>query len=626
MKKIQFWSLLLGLTFGSLAFTACSSDSSDDNGSTGGEGNNTENVVYPDPANMKYAALSGVVTDGYNVIVGAKVTSGDQVVTTSLNGSFTFDKVNVVGGRVIVKFEKKGYMSVTRSFPAESENHVKVAMKHIDGTTTINTTHTTSATLSMASYSEGVTKYMQVELPTKYKNGNTNYEGQVKAEAVYLDPENENFANQMPGDLTTNNDEQLVSLGMVAVELTGSNGEQLQLADGEKAKLTFPVPANAKEVPATMPLWSFNETTGLWEKEGEATYDATKNAYVGYVTHFSWHNLDYEMARATLKVKVTDANGNPVVDVPVDFDGQREINTDKNGIAKCVVPSDTKLYVRVKSEDYGNYAADYSNGWPNIDRTKEAKLSNITIGGGKEKTVELKLGSRSPIISGGVVNQGGGSKVCTVYMTFATMQQTSPVVSDLNGAYKLFAPANYTGKAKVIALFGDGSMAEQEFEMDGTDKTVNILVNNNSTAGAGIIQVTGNGFKFNYNLTDPIKGDASLKDGALNISLDDMTQDPNSSDFDHMTMYFHYFNMSIANYTEGKSEYEATFNFGTNGHGGGRIELSSNDKIKLQISKDGSKWNFKVQNAKGDLYDQNRNIEGQDITFSGEFSATVTNN
>lgn len=34
MKKIQFWSLLLGLTFGSLAFTACGDDDDDNNTTT----------------------------------------------------------------------------------------------------------------------------------------------------------------------------------------------------------------------------------------------------------------------------------------------------------------------------------------------------------------------------------------------------------------------------------------------------------------------------------------------------------------------------------------------------------------------------------------------------------------
>lgn len=34
MKKIQFWSLLLGLTFGSLAFVACGDDDDDDTNTT----------------------------------------------------------------------------------------------------------------------------------------------------------------------------------------------------------------------------------------------------------------------------------------------------------------------------------------------------------------------------------------------------------------------------------------------------------------------------------------------------------------------------------------------------------------------------------------------------------------
>ena len=44
MKKYQFWSLLLGLTFGSLTFVACGGDDDDDSPSNGGGGNNNPPV------------------------------------------------------------------------------------------------------------------------------------------------------------------------------------------------------------------------------------------------------------------------------------------------------------------------------------------------------------------------------------------------------------------------------------------------------------------------------------------------------------------------------------------------------------------------------------------------------
>ena len=622
MKNLKFLLWCLTIVLGT-SFTACSSDSSDDGDAPGGGGGTSE-VVTPD--NMKFAALSGVVTDGYTPLAGVKVTSGDQTTQTGLNGSFTLDRMKVENGRVVVKFEKKGFMEVTRSFPSGDVNRVKVAMKAIDLGTSFNTSISNPIALPINSYSPSGTKKMIVELPTSYKNGNQPYEGQVNAEAVYLNPDNENFANQMPGDLTTNEDKQLVSLGMVAVDLRGSNGEKLELADGQKAKLTFPVPDNVKEdAPKTMPLWSFNESTGLWEKEGEATYDPNLNAYVGEVSHFSWHNLDYEMTRATLKVKVIDSNGNPVYDVPVDFDGQREINTDKNGIASCLVPSDTKLYVRVASENYGNYAVDYADGYGNYDKSKEVKKTGITLGGGSTKTVELKLPAKAPQISGRIINEGSGSKVCSVYITFGMMQQTEAVVSDLTGAFILYGPASYKGKGKVVALFGDGTMAEQEFDLDGTDKVVNVTVNNSSTSGAGIIQVSGTGFKFNYNLTDPISGTWSKKGTNLSFSLQDLTEEMAKTG-DHMSMYFHRFTINIENYDESKSEFDGDFHFSTEGHGGGHVWLNTDNdkKTKITVTKSGDKWSFKMKGTQGELYDQNRNIDYQKVTFDAEFSATAT--
>ncbi len=468
---------------------------------------------------------------------------------------------------------------------------------------------------------------MTVELPANYKNGSSAYTGTVTAKSTYLNPDNESFPTEMPGDLTTNSNGQLVSLGMVAVELTGSNGEKLQLADGETAKLSFPVPGNAKETPATMPLWSFNESTGLWEKEGDATYDATNKVYVGTVSHFSWHNLDYEMARATLNVKVVNSAGTALYDVPVDIDGQRKVYTNKDGIATCVVPSNTKLYVRVKSEDYGNYAMDYSSGpWGTYDESKEAKLTGVTLAGQETKTVELKINARAPRISGNIINEGSGSKVCTVYLTYGTMQQTEKVVSDLEGAFITYGPANYTGKGKVVALFGDGTLAEQEFDLDGTDKVVNVKVNTSSTGGAGIIQVTGvsENFKFNYSFTSAFKGQYYMDGSTLSFSATDMPENI-SKDVDPHTMSFHYIYFKIDNYEAGKSEYMLeNFSIMREGHGGGHMNIEGSGEIKAAITQNGDSWTLKFSGVKANLYDEVRNISQAQITFDGELTSTVT--
>ena len=73
--------------------------------------------------------------------------------------------------------------------------------------------------------------------------------------------------------------------------------------------------AQMSTAPATIPLWSFNETTGIWQEEGSAT--KVRNAYVGNVSHFSWWNCDLQSPQAILKVNVKNAAGIPTVNTVV---------------------------------------------------------------------------------------------------------------------------------------------------------------------------------------------------------------------------------------------------------------------------------------------------------------------
>ena len=614
MKKLNLW-LLASLFVAAFTLSACSSDDS----TSGGGGNPGAPV---NPGSLKYAALSGIVTDGYTPMGGVTVTSGTTSVKTGLNGAYTFDKVNVVSGRAVVKFEKEGYASVTRSIPVTDEMHLDVAMTNYGEVRTFSSDGGVTTIVRDAQWSKAVT----LTLPSgNYKNGNTTYSGQVTASAVYLNPEQgETFASRMPGDLTTDKADQLVSLGMVSVDLQGANGEKLELPEGKTATLTFPVPANAKKTPTTMPLWSFDETTGLWVEEGTATYDASNNVYVGEVSHFSWHNLDYPEVRATLKVRVVDPNDNPIAFLPVDFDGQRVMYTDNEGYATCVVPSNTQMYVSVKSEDYGNYATTYSddNPWGTYDASKIVK-KDVTLDPQSTKTIELKMPSRASVISGVVTNSGSGSKVCTLHISYGRMQTTTSVISDLDGKFWLYAPANYKGSAKLVALFGGGIQADQEFEIDGNDKTVNVSVNSDSGANGGVFQVTGDGISFKYVVKDALKGSSSLSDGTLNISLIDLDD---SKEFDHMTGSMHYVSIAIPNYDSSKSSFaDAEVYFGTEGHGAGRVSM--NMKGTLQLTKNGSNYSFKMANVKGTVQeDQDRNIQwpGIDVIVNAEFSGTVT--
>ena len=268
---------------------------------------------------MEDIALSGIVRDASGTpIEGVSIVSGSSAATTNTDGFFEFDQIQVVSvlnDRSVVRFSKAGYFDVVRSMDADDDAadgaswEVVMCKKENNDFTSIKTYSSSSDQTLQAGE-------MKIDMPQDgYKVDGTglSYTGKVKSEMVYLDPNNERFSEMMPGgDLaavrTDNSSAQLVSYGMTDLNMYAENGDKLQLKDGCKAKLTFPIPAGMGEnPPASIPLWSFNEKTGLWEEEGSAALQG--NVYVGEVAHFSWVNLDYPEKQGTVYGYVKDDTG-----------------------------------------------------------------------------------------------------------------------------------------------------------------------------------------------------------------------------------------------------------------------------------------------------------------------------
>ena len=550
MKKMNFW-LLASLFMGAVAFTACSS--SDDpvanNPTSNEEGITPGNPV--NPGTMKMAALSGFVKDNYgNALSGVKVKSGTEEVTTGGDGGFMLTKVNAVNGRTIVNLTKNGYIDVVRSMDTKDGAIMDVVMT--SGTWnqdyySNSYPSTSSQTATMGGMSVGLQS-------NGYKNNSTGnaYNGYVTTKAFYLSPDVDNFAAMMPGgDLAAqdkNNEQvQLVSYGMVKVDLTDNSSNKLQLADGKPATLKFPIPEKFKDNPEpTMPLWSFNETTGLWVEEGTATL--VGDHYEGTVTHFSWVNLDYPEKRATLKVIVKDNQGNIVPNVKVDIDGQREVFTNINGEAETFVPINQEIYVVVHSADYGNYDEPQKSDW------KRVTLSPA----GSTKTVELTL-PKLAHISGKVTNIGQGSNFASLWIVYDGNKETRKVHSDVNGQFYMNAPANNQEvDATLKVRANDGSLNSYEIKLDGQDHAYNINITTGAENG-GVATATLKENGTAYNITVPTASYESM-DGVTIID-DILACNVYSGEYPYSSNYY----LTIDNYKEGTQVYNGiSFSFNEN--------------------------------------------------------------
>jgi len=147
------------------------------------------------------------------------------------------------------------------------------------------------------------------------------YNGPVTVAAKWLDPTASNLGEIMPGSLLGLNSRveevSLVTFGMMAVELFDENGNKVNIAVGNTATLSFPVPQELlDDAPTEIPLWSFeDEQYGIWAEEGVATLQGDK--YVGQVSHFSFWNCDAPFPLVYIEGQLVTADGAPLSNVNI---------------------------------------------------------------------------------------------------------------------------------------------------------------------------------------------------------------------------------------------------------------------------------------------------------------------
>jgi len=308
---------------------------------------------------MQSVVLKGIVYNSEGkALSGVKVTTGSASATTHSDGTFSFSEAQVVNKRAVIKFEKNGYFSLTRSGVKANEMFIE-AVLYPKGNSDISleTTFETSEAKTLE-----VDAGMKVKLKAQsiMRADGTPYNGTVKADMLYLDPNNENFTGMMPGgDLAAiredNSEVMLISWGMTNVNLTDGGGNPLQLKEDAPAEVIYPVPAGMRNnPPATIPLWHFDEVKGIWIEDGIATLK--DGVYVGNVTHFSWSNLDEPAKRVTITGRVVCENGKPVPYVKVNA-GQTATNTNSNGNYTVFVPENypCNVSVTVNGESFSRF-------------------------------------------------------------------------------------------------------------------------------------------------------------------------------------------------------------------------------------------------------------------------------
>lgn len=475
-----FMALLMML----MTFASCSkiqdllNEGDDDDDDSGGI--NPPELVE---GRMEDIALSGIVRDASGTpIEGVSIVSGSSAATTNTDGFFEFDQiqvVNVQNDRSVVRFSKAGYFDVVRSMNADDAEgaswEVVMCKKENNDFTSIKTYSSSSDQTLQAGE-------MKIDMPQDgYKVDGTGagYTGKVKSEMVYLDPNNERFSEMMPGgDLAAvrsdNSIAQLVSYGMTDLNMYAENGDKLQLKDGSKAKLTFPIPAGMGEnPPASIPLWSFNEKTGLWEEEGSATLQG--NVYVGEVAHFSWVNLDYPEKQGTVYGYVKDDTGKVLPGVRLSIGQLLGSKTTKSdGSYEQEVPANTDFSITVKNQYYGGINQDVS-----------VKVSALSPG--ERRQIDITL-PHLVCVYGKVMNERGDGIRSSVWVQ-TDKAKTEVLQTDKDGNFNVYVPKDMKGKATVFARTYRGDEVSKDITIEDKDVYVELTVGGTGGVNTNMIHI-----------------------------------------------------------------------------------------------------------------------------------------
>ncbi|MCB9647690.1 MAG: carboxypeptidase regulatory-like domain-containing protein [Deltaproteobacteria bacterium] len=288
-----------------LAFGCSSSD--DDNNNNGGTPSGVPGVV------------NGRVLDAWGSRIGdARVLAAGRSTMTNESGFFVLPELPA--GRQSLFVEADGYAQGGQAVTVVSgrTTYVEIRVLAFDAESTFE------ASAGGAVQASGAV--------VTFPPGAFAASGEVTARIAVLDASDRNELATFPGDFTTDDGALLESFGAIAVEVTDSAGNQLNLA--QPAALTLPVSASAADA---IPLWSFDEDAGVWVREGELT-GCVDGSCDASLPHLSWWNADQVLETTCLEVCVEDGDGTLSAGVAlqargIDYGGVSYAATGEDGCA-----------------------------------------------------------------------------------------------------------------------------------------------------------------------------------------------------------------------------------------------------------------------------------------------------
>jgi hypothetical protein len=295
------------------------------------------------------------------VTVSAAGTTSAATTTTGSNGRYTLQGVNP-GSAVVLKFSLSGYAPGYRSVNVAADATAAASARL---SPVLSTQSIAAASGGTVGASGGVA---QVALPA---NGLVNKatgaaaSGQVTVEITAINPATD--AANMPGGYAARGSDgsaqTIESFGALSVNLSDAAGNRLDLAAGQTATVRIPLGTRSSTPPATVPLYYFDETAGLWVQQGSAALGGTapNQYYEGTVSHFTYWNADRPAETIFVHGCVKLANGSLSVGAQVNTDG-----VDYSGASAAVTDGNGNFVVAIRKGGVADLWAEDATGTSNV--------------------------------------------------------------------------------------------------------------------------------------------------------------------------------------------------------------------------------------------------------------------
>lgn len=474
-----------------------------------GNGDNNNGQTDDDDA-VVGTSLHGVVRDAWGAPVeNVRITTDTGLETlTDRNGGFVIEDVDAKD-MMLVDVYLRGYAKTQTPVQIieDIENFISVTLAEVDFEASFDSADGLSFEIEEGGPSVALQAGSFVDA-----DGNP-YTGTINVEATFYDltspmeQGNEIFA--IPGDFSAVDAQgeatRLESFGMFQVNLTGENGEELNLGD-EAAPIVLPLQdlgsADAPVAGDEVPIWSYNESTGKWVEEfvGQIQEDADGNLVVVFdAPHFSTWNCDQPLpTHGCVTGVVTNSQGTPRQGATVRAVGMTYISTTTARTA-----GDGSFCIEVKNGETVWLEISYSiGGQPATQRTDP-----VTIPAGQATCFD---GNTSDCVDMGVIPVDIMSCVTGVVIDsqnqpITGIEVVSPqggiATTDDNGAFCLAVPVFQTTQVYVLTNQDDelGFQPVQMFTQPGLPNCAGGCSNvavlrpyQESTCATGGVVINGN--------------------------------------------------------------------------------------------------------------------------------------